>query len=288
MNEPKNYKYITQDDIELDIDFYISLKNRKNITIVYFHGGGLLYGGRNDLPELYLNTFLESGYDFLTCDYPLAPESSIDIILKCSFEALTAFILNPDNEFEVENDKYILFGRSAGAYICLMLCNMLLKSKQLLPAAIISMYGYARLDYIEFNTPSDHYSKLPGVPDEYAQKIISDKPVTHGPMNQRFSLYIKARQEGNWIKLLCGSEDPLNYSLEDKILKAFPPAIFAAATMDPDVPYKASKALQKLIPESRLITIYGDIHDFDRDTNNSSGRAAYEEIIGWLDGLPGI
>lgn len=289
MNEPKTFKFKTQENLELEIDFHTAKKNRKNITIVYFHGGGLLYGERNDLPEIYVNIFLASGYDFLTCDYPLAPETKLDIILKSAFEALSFCIENPCKPLGVKNDKYILFGRSAGAYICFMLCNMLIKSKGLMPIAIICLYGYARLDEVQFNKPSSHYGKLPGVSDESAKKITSDKPVTHGPMSQRFSLYIKARQEGSWIKqLLSVSEDPIKYSLEDEILKALPPAIFAAATMDPDVPYKTSKTLCKLIPDSRLITIYGEVHDFDRDTNSESGKSTYEEIIKWLDGKTGI
>ncbi|GMA98894.1 alpha/beta hydrolase [Pelosinus sp. IPA-1] len=283
MNKPEIFSFVTEENIKLNVNLHRAKNNRKNITILYFHGGGLLYGVRDDLPEIYINNFLNAGYDFLALDYPLAPESKLDMILKSAFEMLFFYLKNLDKVFKLKNNKYVLFGRSAGAYLSFMMCDMLIKNQALMPMAIISLYGYARLDEVQFNTPNKYYNKLASVPDESIEKIISDSPVTYGPMNLRFSLYIKARQEGTWIKHLCGKEDPTKYSLDDEKLKAFPPTILVAATLDPDVPYRMTKTLRKLIPNSHLITIYREAHDFDRDVNDESGRLTYEEIIKWLE-----
>jgi acetyl esterase/lipase len=283
MNKPEFISFVTEDNIKLNLNLHRAKNNRKNITILYFHGGGLLYGVRDDLPEIYINQFLNSGYDFLALDYPLAPESKLDMILKSACEILFFYLKNLDKVFALENNRYVLFGRSAGAYLCFMLCDRLIKTEALMPMAIISLYGYARLDEVQFNTPNNYYNKLASVPDKSIEKIISDSPVTYGPMNLRFALYIKARQEGTWIKHLCGKEYPTKYSLDDEKLKEFPPTILAAATLDPDVPYKVTKTLSKLIPNSYLITIYKEAHDFDRDVNDESGKATYEEIMQWLE-----
>ncbi len=283
MSEPEVFSLVTEENITLYADLHRAKTNRKNVTIIYFHGGGLLYGVRDDLPELYINTFLNAGYDFLALDYLLAPESKLDQIIKSASDMLCFYLQNTDSVFKLKNTKYVLFGRSAGAYLCFMLCDRLIKSKSLLPTAIVSLYGYTRLDEVQFNTPSKHYNKLASIPVESIEKIISDAPVTYGLMDSRFSLYIKARQEGTWAKYLCGSTDPANYSLNDEILASFPPTILAAATLDPDVPYRMSKSLLKLIPNSHLITIYGETHDFDREVHNESGRVTYDEIIEWLE-----
>ncbi|MBP2625390.1 MAG: hypothetical protein H6Q68_101 [Firmicutes bacterium] len=283
MNKPEFFSFVTKENINLNMNLHRAKNNRKNITILYFHGGGLLYGVRDDLPEMYINQFLNSGYDFLALDYPLAPESQLDTILKSAFELILFYLENMDKVFALKNNNYVLFGRSAGAYLCFMLCDMLIKNQAVLPMAIISLYGYARLDEIEFNTPNKYYNKLASVPDENIKKVISDSPVTYGPMNLRFSLYIKARQEGMWIKHLCGKEDATKYSLNDEELTKFPPTILVAATLDPDVPYKMTKSLRKRIPNSHLITIYREVHDFDRDVKDESGRVTYEEIITWLE-----
>ena len=41
--------------------------------ILYFHGGGLLYGSREDLPMLHISRLTQAGYEILAFDYPLAP-----------------------------------------------------------------------------------------------------------------------------------------------------------------------------------------------------------------------
>lgn len=283
MSKPEIFSLLTEENIKLQASLHRAKSNRKNITIIYLHGGGLLYGTRDDLPELYLNEFLYSGYDFLALDYPLAPESNLDQILKATYDLLSFYLKNTANVFKLKNSDYVLFGRSAGAYLAFMLCAMLIKTKAPLPAAIISFYGYAKLNDVQFTTPSKYYNKLAKVPDESIAKIISDHPVTYGPLTERFSLYIKARQEGTWINYLCGAEDPAKYSLTDETLRSFPPTILAAATLDPDVPYRMSKSLRKLIPNSHLITIYKEVHDFDRDLNDESGRLVYKEAIEWLE-----
>ena len=74
MIKKENKMYITKNNINLNMTLYKSSRNRKDITILYLHGGGLLYGIKDDLPEIYINKFLDSGYDILLLDYPLAPE----------------------------------------------------------------------------------------------------------------------------------------------------------------------------------------------------------------------
>ena len=276
-------EYKTQKNINIKMNFYKSSTNRKNITILYFHGGGLLYGTRDDLPKPYLEKFLNAGYDFLTLDYPLAPESNIKTIVDSAYEGVKYFIENHNKILGLESNEYILFGRSAGGYLSFITCNNIIKTNEKLPLAIISLYGYTRLDEKEFITPSKHYLKLPLVTDESVKKIISNAPVTYGPMNERFSLYIKARQAGNWIETLCENVNPLDYSITEEELLAFPKTILVAASSDPDVPYRISKKLSKTIKNSKLITFYEDVHDFDRDLKSPSGKEAYDKIIQWLE-----
>ncbi|MDF2571720.1 MAG: hypothetical protein K0R55_3324, partial [Sporomusa sp.] len=140
MNEAEIFSLITEENIKLNASLYRTKKNRQNVTIIYFHGGGLLYGVRDDLPELYISQFLQSGYDFLALDYPLAPESKLDQILKSASDMLSFYLKNFDTIFNLEKNTYVLFGRSAGAYLSFMLCDMLIKNKDLLPAALISLY----------------------------------------------------------------------------------------------------------------------------------------------------
>ena len=94
MTDPEIFSCITKENIHLHATLYREKRNRKNLTILYFHGGGLLYGISTDLPENYINEFLNSGYNFLTLDYPLAPETKLHLILKSTFELLSFYLKN--------------------------------------------------------------------------------------------------------------------------------------------------------------------------------------------------
>ncbi|HIW38159.1 MAG TPA: alpha/beta hydrolase, partial [Candidatus Jeotgalicoccus stercoravium] len=50
-------------------------------TLIYLHGGGLVFGEKTDLPLEYLD-ILRSRFDVLLADYRLAPESNIDDIFS--------------------------------------------------------------------------------------------------------------------------------------------------------------------------------------------------------------
>ena len=100
-------------------------------VLLYFHGGGLLYGNREDLPEKHLHTFTEKGYVIAAMDYPLAPAVTLPGILEDVLdsvnryeEVLTAAGLvtedGTQNAFMPGVIPYFLWGRSAGAYLALL------------------------------------------------------------------------------------------------------------------------------------------------------------------------
>ncbi|WP_319240018.1 alpha/beta hydrolase [uncultured Propionivibrio sp.] len=283
MPRPEPFGFVSSTGIELPISLYRAHSPRKNTTILYLHGGGLVYGTRHDLPECHLDSLLQAGYDVLAPDYPLAPESGLDTILATLTELIAFFRAQHGTRFQLDDDAYVLFGRSAGAYLALMLCAALEDTGIAGPRAIVSLYGYARLDDPAFLTPSKHYLAFPSLSAQEVARIVGSAPVTEGDIGTRFALYVTARQQGSWIRMLCGDAPPERHSLDVARLAAFPPTFLAAATMDPDVPYKMSKSLSRAIPDARLVTVYGETHDFDRDTRDPTGASVYAEIIRWLE-----
>ena len=94
-------------------------------AIIYFHGGGLLYGRRKDLPRPHLNTLTQAGYAIIAFDYPLAPAAKLEMIMN-DVESSIQYYIDHSDEL-IKNPKssegslpYFLWGRSAGAYLCLM------------------------------------------------------------------------------------------------------------------------------------------------------------------------
>ena len=60
-------------------------------VLLYFHGGGLLYGNREDLPEKHLRTFTEKGYVLAAMDYPLAPAVTLPGILEDVLDSVNRY-----------------------------------------------------------------------------------------------------------------------------------------------------------------------------------------------------
>ena len=107
--------------------------------ILYFHGGGLLYGSRNDLPQKHLELLTQAGYEILAFDYPLAPSADIEMILDDVCASINNSCEN-DVEFTKGILPYFLWGRSAGAYLCLIAAASGMLSRP--PEGILSYYGY--------------------------------------------------------------------------------------------------------------------------------------------------
>ena len=93
--------------------------------ILYFHGGGLVFGTSDDLPSLYLNGFRQAGYDFISLSYPLAPETRLSTILDAAVSSVIYILEHPQVFGYDTMPPYFLFGRSAGAYLALNVAHRL-------------------------------------------------------------------------------------------------------------------------------------------------------------------
>lgn len=268
-------------------------------AILYLHGGGLLYGERDDLPRPYVDLFLEHGYSLVCADYPLAPEAPL-VAIEASVDALWWWFSHEfAPEYGVRADELFLFGRSAGAYLALTLAGRLVEEAdaigrtsgatyepvQTQPAGIIDLYGFGSLDAPFLIEPSAYYQSLPAVSEVTAEGLMLSSPITSGAKEMRFSLYVYARQRGLWRDLLgVGPGEAAVHSLTDIQVGRMPPVFYAASTDDQDVPYATSKALARRL-RARMVTVYGLPHDFDRDLTDSTGMDVYRQCMAWMDGL---
>lgn len=146
-------------NIELYATLYRSTQKTTRATLLYFHGGGLLYGKRTDLPEYHINSFCDAGYSILSFDYRLAPASKLSNILDDIKDAILWYLNNRTDLFN-SNCPYFLWGRSAGAYLCLLAPRMDLPEK---PIGVLSYYGYTFAKDSWYNQPNAYYSQFPAV-----------------------------------------------------------------------------------------------------------------------------
>ena len=276
-------------DVPLKSDLY-----EKNATIyfndeieakgcvIYFHGGGLLYGNRKDLPNLHVQKLTSSGFIIFSCDYPLAPVCKLDLILKDINSTIENHrrILS-DYFYSKKKLPYFLWGRSAGAYLALI--SSLTEKKIENPSGIISYYGYGFLCDNWYGTPSKFYLKLPKVPETFLENI-SKIPHATGDLSTHYSIYVYARQTGKWKDLIYEGRDKffyLNYSL--KLCEKLNAPLFCAHSVgDPDVPFSEFTELCNRYNAKRFVAA-ADEHDFDRHTENPFTTQLLDATISFLN-----
>lgn len=242
-------------------------------TILYLHGGGLIFGQRDDLPAPYIQKFIEDGHSFISIDYLLSPETKIDKIIN----VLKKSIFKINERYQVL-DNLVLMGRSAGAYLCYLLLRDGIKAK-----GFISLYGYYQITLSEFTIPAPYYTHFPRVLPMSAQALIQSHPLVKGEMKNRYPIYVSGRQFGTWLgDFIPFSKTKDDFSLTDEDLGHLPPTILVHSKNDPDVPFKMSQKAAQLIPNAILISIDRDEHDFDRNVTNEN-LGYYDQIIELLD-----
>lgn len=277
-------------DDTVTIHHPLSMRNRR-IAIFYLHGGGLLYGERDDLPKPYINRFLDAGYTLICSDYPLAPESPLPDIVDAVFETWRSTIALPLSTGEYEG--YFLFGRSAGAYLSLLLAREISHREQgnlLKPFGVLDFYGYHTVLDNSFSMPAKAYVSLPDVPRFQVDRLASSNCaiVTSGPKAIRYALYVHARQhQGAWLDLMgldgtAPNRTPEAWSLSDEDISRLPPLFITSSSGDEDIPFRLSKELSKKASGAVMKPVYYLPHDFDRDTSDPTGNRIYSEAIAWM------
>lgn len=275
---------LIQDDSILPIygTLYQTSSQQKSTTptIFYIHGGGLIFGQRNDLPTEYIELLTSAGYNLFTIDYPLAPESKLPEILKSIENSLSWFTDHATDTLGLKHNHFILMGRSAGAYLAIYQAV----HHQVPAKGLISFYGYFNLNEAAFNVASRYFLTYPKVTISQMNKLTSKHPISQGKMNERYPIYIGARQQGNWQSLfLSESQSAKDYTIDKTTLQNLPVTFITAATNDPDVPSRQSKLLHKAVPESELHMVDAELHDFDRTEVDSIGIETYRLLVTWLD-----
>ncbi|WP_059173895.1 alpha/beta hydrolase [Bacillus sp. FJAT-27445] len=280
---PTTIIYKRDKHFEIKGDFYPASQMLSPV-IIFIHGGGLVWGSREDIKNEQIEFYHRAGFNVFSIDYRLAPETKLPEILSDIAAALSWVENDGVKQFNYNPEKVAVIGSSAGAYLALMTGP--LKNK---PKAIVSFYGYGDITGDWALKPSPHYQEMTTVPGELANMLVSDEVITVGPIQKRYAIYMHGRQTGVWIKKITGlgKEElsqfcPINFVSAD-----FPPTLLLHGTMDEDVPFEQSvlmaEALNEAGAKSQLITIPNGKHVFDEEWQNPIVQKAFDEVIAFLN-----
>jgi acetyl esterase/lipase len=259
-------------------------------VIVYIHGGALIFGSRRDITDAQVEYFKTAGFNVISIDYRLAPETKLDEIVEDVRDAVKWIQSRTAEWYDMDTERLIFFGSSAGGYLSLLLGTM----PDIKPMAIISMYGYGDILGEWYSEPSAFYLKKKPVDLTTAEQFVGKYGTTDGSA-ERFMYYLFCRQHGLWVEKISGMsrlenlEDLRAFNPIDHLDASFPPTIFLHGDSDTDVPFEQSvlmhNQLNLLGVKTDLVTMAGADHGFDKAFSAQVVQDAYDQIVEFINSL---
>lgn len=272
---------------QLKGDFYPTEVDQAPL-IVYLHGGGLIWGSRKDIMEEQVTLYNKAGYHVLSVDYRLAPETKLPQIAEDIRDVFRWLANEGKQTINFDPKKVAVIGSSAGGYLSLLSGTFEIK-----PKAIISFYGYGSILGEWYTRPSSHFTKMPPVSEALAKKLIQNKAISVGPIEQRYAIYLYCRQQGKWNQYVSGldpvfnKDELMSFSPVNTIDSDYPPTMLLHGDQDEDVPYEESVNMQKALEEANIphqfITIPNGQHVFDKNMQNPAVKDAFDQVIKFLN-----
>ncbi|KAF1302540.1 alpha/beta hydrolase [Enterococcus saccharolyticus] len=242
--------------------------------MLYFHGGGFVYGSKNDLPQALAQHFLTAGYTILAVDYLLAPNHSLKEILTSIRQTFAEL-----KQTMIKDAPFSFCGRSAGGYAILSLTAHLLETEETLPENLVNFYGYYDLDFI--NNPRQ-LSDLT-ITSEMIATIDQESTVWDDPLLQRSVLYMYGVQQQKMAEFYQVTDESMDdFAISQEQLKQFPRTFSTASTTDEEVPFKYSKSLKRLIPNCKFVPVYDLSHDFLKQPEHEQVQKVFTQLENWL------
>lgn len=136
----------------LDVDF--SLKNGLHVnedyrgTIIFFHGGGWANGDTDFYGDACIRTALKLERRIVSVDYRRSPEYRFPIGLEDCYE-VTRQIFNKEILEDVDPEKIVLFGDSAGGNLAAAISLMARDRGEFAPKAQVLLYPLVYDDHSE-------------------------------------------------------------------------------------------------------------------------------------------
>lgn len=284
MKDTQIYKTVNGCSIKLDAYY----ENKNEATIIYFHGGALIWGTRASIPQEQIHFYNKSGFNVISVDYRLAPEAKLQSIVEDIKDAINWIRTEGVKLYNIDPDKIAIIGSSAGGYLSLLAGTGILGFK---PKAIVSFYGYGDILGDWYSKPSEFYCKRHKVTSLSAHDCVGNIHISEGTAD-RFIFYLYCRQNGIWVREVTGY-DPIEdksqllvYNPVNNITIEYPPTILLHGNKDTDVPYEQSVIMNELLEkagvDSELIIIDGVDHVFDRNFDNIDVQKAFKRVSQFL------
>ncbi len=210
------------------MDLYLAPKERGPVPIVInIHGGGWNHGAKES--QTGFNSFFKAGFAVANIEYRLTPQAKAPAAVEDARCALIYIIKNA-KELNVDVNKIVIMGGSAGAHLALMA-------------------GLLGNDHrFDGNCAGGENIKVAAIIDKYGITDVNDW--AYGP-------HITSKSAIDWLgdkakdETFIKSVSPMSY-----VNKNNPPVFIVHGDADPIVPYEESVELHKKLEEAGVKTVF--------------------------------
>jgi len=279
--EKKVFVYKEVNNHEIKANIFIPNIKQQHPVVVYFHGGGFIFGNRDEgLEDVLRDKLLANHYAVVSADYRLAPETKLDEILKDVSDIIKWLQKNGTKQFNIDSTKMAILGGSAGGYLALSTGYNVQPS----PQAIIAISTPTDFSKASTQKGDETILKQPGPYD-----IVSDTIVSHGDYDARLNLWRFLAKHRLILSEVFGfdvSQDTSrlkNFMLTKNITADYPPTLLIHAKNDRLVPLPQVEQFETFLKgmdvESELFLVEeGHSTQLIRDNPD-----ALDKIVSFLD-----
>jgi acetyl esterase/lipase len=272
-------------------DVYTLPKTKGAPTLVWLHGGALMWGSRTSLPSWQLALYARAGFQVVTVDYRLAPETPLDQIVS-DVEDAFRWLRTDGPRLGLDPDRVGVVGYSAGGYLTLLTGHRVRPR----PRALVSMYGYGDILGDWSAKPDVHYSQEPAVSAEAARAVVGRAgTLTEAKLGERWSFYLFCRQRGLWPREVSAHDPALERAWFEpfcpalRVDRQYPATLLLHGDEDTDVPFAQSVLMDERLNQRRvphkLLRMRGYGHAFDRTGKGLEDpkiEQAFHEVLDFL------
>lgn len=244
-------------------------------TVVWIHGGAWISGNKESVRP-YVQTLATHGYTTVALNYTVGPEATYPTALMQLNEAL-AFLVTHADEYNIDPDRIIIAGDSAGANLTSQL------------ATLVTSESYASLVGVE---PALTADQLRAVILNCGIYDVSEIPNAPGIGGWGFRVALWAYLgEKDWSNTPAGDE----MSTIDYVTGDFPETWISGGNADPLTPGQSAKLAAKLQGLGVAVTpvFYAADHtpalphEYQFHLDLADAQAALADTVAFLDRVTG-
>lgn len=275
------FVYKTVKGHEIKANIFLPNTKQKHPVVVYFHGGGFIFGNRDEgLEDILRDKLLAHNYAVVSADYRLAPETKLAEIIEDVRDAVIWVQEKGAKQFQIDENKIAVAGGSAAGYLALSTGYNVNPP----PKAIIAISTPTGFSSENIQKGDESVLKQPGPYD-----IVKDTIVSYGDYSTRMELWRFLARNRLALSEIFGfdvSQDPArlqNYTLTKHIQSGFPPTLLLHAKNDYLVELSQAEKLNNFLKEKNVeseLYVVENGHSSELINNNPD---AVDKLIQFLD-----